>query len=98
MRLDHFVQQERFLTGGDEFAISDPAHCHIDMCGCIGLVPFVKRGPLRICLEPGSIGGEIYLLAAFRDRTGLGGEPSWSGLMWSFLPLVFDLPTLRLGL
>src|SRR5215471_19940210 len=97
MGLDHFVQQERFLTRGDEFAIANSPNCHKGMWGCAGVVPFVQHSPLRVSLEPGDIAGEIYLLAARRDRSRVGSEPSWSGLMWSVVPLVFDFPTLRLG-
>src|SRR5581483_9130192 len=98
MRLNHFVQQQLLLTGGDELAISNSPHCHINMCGWIGFFSFVQRGPVRICLEPGGIGGEVYPLAARRDCARIGRQPTWSGLVWSLVPLVFDLPSLRLGL
>src|SRR6266481_8153336 len=60
--------------------------------------PRIECGPVRICLEPGGIRAEIHHLAARRHFAEIGRDPGWSGLLWSFVPLVLDFPALRFRL
>src|SRR6266404_2073687 len=104
--LDRLVQQERLLARGDQFAISDSPHRHINTPRCVSLRvlrggfrgPRIERGPVLICLEPGSIRAEIHHLAARRHFAEIGRDPGWTGFVWSFLPVVLDFPPLRLRL
>src|SRR3954452_4822516 len=101
MRLDRFVQQERLLAGGDQFAISNLPTCHINMYRRVSLFSCIrglriKDGPAVVNVEPRCIVGQIHVLAASRHRVLIRRDPSWSGLMSTLVPLALDFPTLRL--
>src|SRR5580704_17556489 len=102
MHLDRFVQQEEFLTRGDQFPFSDAPHCKIDTRRRVSVGAGVhwrriERGPVGISFEPRSLSGKIHGLAARRHLADIGRNPGWIRLVWTWVPFVLKFPALRLG-
>src|SRR5580700_9037902 len=101
MRLDRFVQQEGFLTRGDQFPFSDVQHCEINTRRGVSVAGVlwcrIERGPVGTSIEPRSLSGEIHRLAARRHLADVGRNPGWNRLVLTWVPLVPNFPALRLG-